>query len=135
MHTSLPFCSRRFSGFWIVAFCRILYFWINFDMLILQVGTNYTTRLHVIKNSFGVSRVTHGSWSETHLIDRRRSTTAFPATLIKKKTKFSSNMRKFRRYRVQSHIWGRAWGNAQIFNHIWGLRRPLVIYDFATDPI
>ncbi len=26
------------------------------------------------------------------------------------------------------------WGNAQIFHHIWGLSRPLVIYDFATAP-
>ncbi len=26
------------------------------------------------------------------------------------------------------------WGNAQIFPYIWGLKRPLVIYDFAAAP-
>ncbi len=44
-------------------------------------------------------------------------------TLIKKKRKFSSYIRTFRRERLQSHIWGRVsyniWGNAQIFSHIW----------------
>ncbi len=36
-------------------------------------------------------------------------------TLLKRKRKFSKNVRKFRRDRVQSHIWG----NEQIFRHIW----------------
>ncbi len=46
--------------------------------------------------------------------------------LIKKKTKFSSLMRKFRWDRLQSHILiyeeglPNVWGNAQIFNHKWG---------------
>jgi hypothetical protein len=55
--------------------------------------------------------------------------------LIKKKTKFSSYMRKFRWYRVQSPIWGRLHsilGNAQLFAPY--MRRTLVIYDFTPDP-
>jgi hypothetical protein len=48
------------------------------------------------------------------------------STLIKKKIKFSSYIRKFRVEQLQSHIWGRAsyniWGNAQIFPHKWGGR-------------
>ncbi len=42
-------------------------------------------------------------------------------TLINKKIKLSSYIRKFRMEQLQSHIWGRA-GNAQIFPHIWGSR-------------
>ncbi len=49
--------------------------------------------------------------------------------LIKKKTKFSSDTRKFRWDQVQSHMWGRAslyiWGNAQIFSPY--MRRSLVM--------
>ncbi len=62
---------------------------------------------------------------------------ATKSTLIKKKTKYSSYIRKFKRDRVQGHIWGRApniWGNAQIFSpymrrscHIWLFTRSLWI--------
>ncbi len=57
-------------------------------------------------------------------------------TLIKKKKKFSSHIRKSRWDQLQSHIWGlpNTWGNAQIFNHKWGGRWSIVIYDFAIDP-
>ncbi len=44
------------------------------------------------------------------------------------------------RSKLQSHIvyeegLTNIWGNGQIFSHICGLRRPLVQYDFATDPV
>ncbi len=47
-------------------------------------------------------------------------------TLIKKKIKFSSNIRKFRMEQLQSHIWLTAsssphiWGNICAFPHIFG---------------
>ncbi len=56
-------------------------------------------------------------------------------TLIKRKTKFSSYIRKFRWDRVQSHIWGRAsqyMRKCEKFSPC--MRRALVIYDFALDP-
>ncbi len=53
----------------------------------------------------------------------------FFSTLIKKKRKFFSCVRKIRVGPLQSHIWGRAsniWGIAQIFPHIWGGRLQLL---------
>ncbi len=54
----------------------------------------------------------------------------------KKKIKFSSYIRQFRRDRLQSHIWLNAssymvefWRNSSYF------RKPLLKYDFAPDPI
>jgi hypothetical protein len=49
-------------------------------------------------------------------------------TLIKKKIKFSSYIRKFRVEQLQSHIWGfmRICANISLY-----MRRPLVIYNFA----
>ncbi len=47
-------------------------------------------------------------------------------TLIKKKTKLSSSIRKFRWDRVESHIWGRAsyiMRKCANFPHIWGGRK------------
>jgi hypothetical protein len=45
------------------------------------------------------------------------------SSVIKKKMKFSSYIRKFRWERLQSHIWGRGlpniWGNEQISNHTY----------------
>ncbi len=58
-------------------------------------------------------------------------------TLIKKETKFSSYMRKFK-WDLCKVIYEEGlpniWGNAQIFHHIH-MRRPLVIYDLAWHPI
>ncbi len=58
------------------------------------------------------------------------------ATLIKKKIKFSSYIRKFRRDRLQSRIWQTASSyivkNLRISSYV---RKPFHIYDFATDPI
>ncbi len=57
------------------------------------------------------------------------------STLIKKRTKFSLYIRKFRWDRLKSHRWGRAsknmrkWANIQPF-----IRRLLFIYDFGPDP-
>jgi hypothetical protein len=56
----------------------------------------------------------------------------------KKKTKFSSHIRKF--YGIGCkviYVQGlpNIRGNEQIFNHMRGLRRPIVIYDFAADPV
>ncbi len=56
-------------------------------------------------------------------------------TLIKKKIKFSSYIRKFRVEQLQSHIW---WRDSQYMRKCANIspymRRPLVIYDFATAP-
>ncbi len=56
--------------------------------------------------------------------------------LIKKKTKLSSHMRKFKWDRVEKVIneegLSNIWGNAQIFSLY--MRRPLGIYYFASDP-
>jgi hypothetical protein len=50
-------------------------------------------------------------------------------TLIKKKIKFSSYVRKFTVEQLQSHICMRKCGNISPY-----MGRPLVIYDFATAP-
>ncbi len=54
-------------------------------------------------------------------------------TLIKKKIKFSSYIRKFRMKQLQSHIWltASSWGNVCPFSHILGSPS---VYDFATAP-
>ncbi len=53
------------------------------------------------------------------------SQTFFKAALIKKETKLSSYIRKFRWDRVQSHLWGRASYYMRkcdkFFPHIWGV--------------
>ncbi len=57
-------------------------------------------------------------------------------TLIEKKIKFSSYRRNFRAEQLQSqYVEGlpNIWGNAQMYPHIC-MRRPLVIYSFATAP-
>ncbi len=57
-------------------------------------------------------------------------------TLIKKKRKLSSYIRKFKVEQLQSHIWGRASSYMRKCAIISPyLRRPLVIYDFATAPL
>jgi hypothetical protein len=57
-------------------------------------------------------------------------------TPIKKKIKFSSYIRKFRVEQLQSHIWGRAGFlyMRKCENISPYMKRPLVIYDFATAP-
>ena len=56
--------------------------------------------------------------------------------LIKKKTKFSSCIRKFRWDCVQSHILGRdSLHMRKCANFSPYMRRPLVIYDFTPDPL
>ncbi len=76
-------------------------------------------------------------------LEKKRSTLSilwfrgFPwiTTLIKKKIKFSSYIGKFRVEQLQSHIWGRAsWYIRKCANISPYMRRPLVIYDFATAP-
>ncbi len=57
-------------------------------------------------------------------------------TLIKKKIKFSSYIRKFRRGQLQSYIWLRASSNMTKYLRISSyIRKPFLIYDFATDPV
>jgi hypothetical protein len=59
----------------------------------------------------------------------------FVRTLIKKKRKFSICIRKLRKDRLQSHIKQTAFSymtkNLHIFSYI---RKPFLIYDYATDP-
>jgi hypothetical protein len=53
----------------------------------------------------------------------------------KKKIKFPSYLRKFWRDRLQSHIWPTTSWNMVAHFLIQYIRRPFLIYDFATDPI
>ncbi len=58
------------------------------------------------------------------------------STRIKKKIKFSSFIWKFRVEQLQSHVWGRASSYMRKCVNISPyMRRPLVIYDFATAPL
>ncbi len=59
------------------------------------------------------------------------------AALIKKKRRFSSYIRKFRRDRLQSHKWLTASSYMVKYLRISSyMRKPsFLIYDFATDPI
>jgi hypothetical protein len=80
---------------------------------------------------------THVTWRSTYLlfpflklsyinVQIRIRVTSYEyvwRTLIKKKIKFFSNIRKFRMEQLQSFLWGglfNIWGNAQIFSHKWG---------------
>jgi hypothetical protein len=60
------------------------------------------------------------------------------ATLIKKKVKFSSYIRKFRVEQLESHSYMTngllIWGNICAFPHIC-IRKPFLIYAFATAPL
>ncbi len=56
--------------------------------------------------------------------------------LIKKKIKFSSYIRKFRRERLQSHRWVTASSNMTKYLRISSyIRKPFLIYDFSTAPL
>ncbi len=58
------------------------------------------------------------------------------SALIKKKRKFSSYIRKFWRDLLQSHVWLTASSHMVKYLRISSyIRKPLLIYDFATDPI
>ncbi len=58
------------------------------------------------------------------------------STLIKNKIKFSSYIGKFRVEQLQSHTRGRAFLYMRKCENISPyMRRPLVIYDFATAPL
>ncbi len=60
----------------------------------------------------------------------------FASALIKKKTKFSSNIRKSRSERLQSHIWlTDSLYLTKYFRIFSYIRKPFFIYDFATAPI
>ncbi len=57
-------------------------------------------------------------------------------TLIKKKIKFSSNIRKFRMEQLQSHIWLTASSYMGKYLRISSyIRSPFLIYDSATAPL
>ncbi len=59
-----------------------------------------------------------------------------PGTLIKKKIKFSSYMRKFRMEQLQSHIWLTASSYmGKYFRISSNIRKPFLICDFATAPL
>ncbi len=61
----------------------------------------------------------------------------FPSyiTLLKKKRKFTSYIRKFRRDRVQSHVWLTGSPNMTKYLHISSyIRKLFLIYDFAPGP-
>ncbi len=74
-----------------------------------------------------------------HLHHHKRNALEKPSnkgTLIKKKTKFSSFIRKSRKKRVQSHLWQTA---SSYMTKYWRtssyIRKPFLIYDFATAHI
>jgi hypothetical protein len=56
--------------------------------------------------------------------------------LITKKIKFSLYFRKFRMEQLQSHLWLTASLNIGKYFHISSyIRKPFLIYDFATAPL
>jgi hypothetical protein len=60
----------------------------------------------------------------------------FHTTLIKKKIKFSSYIGKFRVEQLQSHIWLTASSYmGKCFRISSYIRKPFLIYDFATPPL
>ncbi len=101
---------------------RILWYWLYHKL--------YEPLSFQAKNAFK-----HWLWMRRNTCTLKIITASKPYTtqkgndsvlaLIKKETKFSSYIRKFRWDQLQSHIWGRS---------SWYMRRPLVIYAFATDP-
>ncbi len=99
-------------------------FYVIFDYILF-------TSLQIIK----ILTLTSSSPSPFPLSTPFTRVTSSPPHWLKRRKKFSSNKRKFRWDRVQSHIWGRAskkmrkWANISPY-----MRRPLVIYDFAPDP-
>ncbi len=57
-------------------------------------------------------------------------------TLIKKKIKFSSDIRKLRMEQLQSHIWLKASAYVGKYLRISSyIRKPFFTYDFATAPL
>ncbi len=82
-------------------------------------------------SSLPLSRET-GRW----LITLSYGTKSLYSTLVKKKIKFSSYVRKFRWGRLQSHVWLTASlymvKYLRIFSYI---RNPFLIYELATNPI
>ncbi len=76
------------------------------------------------------------SAAPTTRLSARPSTYSFPSTLIKNKIKFTTYIRKFRWDRLQSHIWLTASSYMVKYLRISSyIRKPFLIYDFATDPI
>ncbi len=66
---------------------------------------------------------------------QKSGTTMFHPTLIKKKRKFSSYMRKFRMEQLQSHIWLTASSYMLKYLRISSyIRKPFIKCDFATSP-
>ncbi len=60
----------------------------------------------------------------------------FYSARIKKKIKFSSYIRKFRVEQLQSHIWlTDSWYMGKYLRISSYIRKPFLIYDFATDPL
>jgi hypothetical protein len=71
-----------------------------------------------------------------HEINRDFFTVDFFVTLIESKIKFSSYTRKFRRDRVQSHLWLTASSyRVKYFRISSYIRKPFLIYYFVHDPI
>ncbi len=68
--------------------------------------------------------------------NRTRRTRPALSTLMKKKIKFSSYIRKFRMEQLQSHIWLTASSYMVKYLRISSyIRKPFLIYDFATAPL
>ncbi len=64
-------------------------------------------------------------------LGKQMTESVYSTALIKKKIEFSSYIRKFRKERLQSHIWGRA-----SYSNIWGnMRKYLVIFEEAVGHI
>ncbi len=75
-----------------------------------------------------------GNWSDIPV----KYAFIYICALVKKKIKFSLIYKEIQSGAVANSYMRKGlpsiWGNAQIFPHIVYIRRPLVIYDFATSP-
>jgi len=95
---------------------------------------DYHKSADIARGARAVSHITPDSWPCS--CSPQSKTGQRVTTLKKKKIKFSSYIRKFIVEQSQSHIWGMAsWYMRKCENISPYMRRPLVIYDFATAPL
>jgi hypothetical protein len=81
-------------------------------------------------------RVTRSGAQSPKHVRRAFPVTQLDYTLIKKKIKFSSYIRKFRVEQLQSHIWLTASSYMGKYLRISSyIRKPFLIYDFAPAPL
>jgi hypothetical protein len=85
-----------------------------------------------------LAELAYGGWAKdrTWILRMGERTKEAIITLIKKKIKLSSYIRKFRMEQLQSHIWLMASSYMGKYLRISSyMRKPFLIYGFATSPL